>query len=198
MPELQTANVVLALGGDARNTVPKYAVTAAEVAVLRMIHGDAAVFDVEVSGSVTRTDRQEIGRLTELYGRQEGDRRIAPAVAELFPGAAARVFQNFDELELPDDLYIATGRQTAPAPKPKKAAEPTPAAPTPADPDDLGGKTLKGLQALADKEGVDLTGVTKKVDVLDAIMTARAVAARVEDDEMPDETGDMPDANLFQ
>ena len=46
MPELQTANVVLALGGDARNTVPKYAVTAAEVAVLRMIHGDAAVFDV--------------------------------------------------------------------------------------------------------------------------------------------------------
>jgi len=195
MPELQTANVVLALGGDARNTVPKYAVTAAEVAVLRMIHGDAAVFDVEVSGSVTRTDRQEIGRLTELYGRQEGDRRIAPAVAELFPGAAARVFQNFDELELPDDLYIATGRQTAPAPKPKKAAEPAPA-----ETDDLDGKTLKELQAIADKEGIDLTGVTKKADVLEAVKTARAAKSseQAEDGDEDEETGDMPDANLFQ
>lgn len=194
MPELQTANVVLALGGDTRNTVPKYAVTAAEVAVLRMIHGDAAVFDVELKGSVARTDRQEIGRLTELYGRQEGDRRIAPAVAELFPGAAARVFQNFDELELPEELYVATGRQTTKAPK--KAVELAPEPET----DDLDGKTLKELQALADKENVDLTGVTKKADVLEAIKTARAAKQEptAEDGDEDDGVEKMPDDNLFQ
>lgn len=194
MAELQTANVMLALGGDARNTVPKYGVTAAEVAVLRLIHGDAAVFDVEVSGSVTRTDRQEIGRLTELYGRQEGDRRIAPAVASLYPGAAARVFASFDEIEMPEDLYVATGRKTAPAPKPQKAVEP-------ADQDDLDGKTVKELQALADKEGIDLTGVTKKADVVEAIATARAAKAQDEtadEGDEDDEAGEMPDANLFQ
>jgi len=197
MPELQTASVLLALGGDMRNTVPKYGVTAAEVAVLRLIHGEAAVFDVELIGSVSRTDRQEIGRLTELYGRQEGDRRIAPAVAELFPGAAARVFQSFDELELPEDLYVATGRKTAAEPKPAKAA------PAPVDNDDLDGKTLKDLQAIADKEGVELTGVTKKADVLEAIKTARAAKNEApaegadEDDGEDDDVQDMDDG-LFK
>lgn len=190
MAELQTANVVLALGGDTRNTVPKYGVTAAEIAVLRLIHGEAAVFDIEPTGSVSRTDRQEIGRLSEIYGRQEGDRRIAPAVAELFPGAAARVFYTLDDLELPEDLFIATARQTsAPAKKAAKAPAPEP------EVDELDGMTLKELQALADKEQIDLTGVTKKADVLDAVKTTRAAKAAEQDEDADedDQSGEMND-----
>lgn len=190
MAELQTANVVLALGGDKRNTVPKYGVTAAEIAVLRLIHGDDAVFDIEPTGTVSRTDRQEIGRLTEVYGRQEGDRRIAPAVNELFPGAAARVFYTLDDLELPEDLFIATERKTAASPK-KAVKAPAPEAAT----DDLDAMTLKELQALADKEQIDLTGVTKKADVLEAVKTARAAKAaeQDEDGDEDDQSGEMND-----
>ncbi|GAA4169072.1 hypothetical protein [Shinella granuli] len=166
---MQTANVMLAIGGDAKNTVPKYGVTAAEVAVLRYIHGEDAVFDIEVTGSVERTHRQEIGRLTEVYGRQEGERRVSPAVADLYPGAAARVFETFDELEIPDDLYAAAGRKVAAPVKPKKEA-PAPAA----DDDGLDAMKVKELQALAGAEGVDLTGVTKKDDIIEAIRLYRA------------------------
>lgn len=191
---MQTANVFVAIGGDKRNTVPKYGVTAAEVAVLRLIHGDDAVFDIEITGEVQRTHRQEIGRLTEAYGRQEGERRSSPAVAELFPGAAARVFETFDELEIPEELYIATGRKTAAPAKTKKAET------APADDDDgLDAMTVKELQAHADANGIDLTGVTKKADIIEAIRL-HSVASDGQDDEDGDEdgVGSMPDENLFQ
>lgn len=182
---MQTANVMLAIGGDAKNTVPKYGVTAAEVAVLRYIHGDDAVFDIEVTGSVDRTHRQEIGRLTEVYGRQEGERRVSPAVADLYPGAAARVFETFDELEIPDELYAAAGRKVAAPAKPKKEA-PVP----PADDDGLDAMKVKELQALAGAEGVDLTGVTKKDDIIEAIRLQRSKTAQPEDEGDEDGVGD--------
>ena len=195
---MQTANVMLAIAGDARNTVPKYGVTAAEVAVLRYIHGEEAVFDIEVlDEDVKRTHRQEIGRLTETYGRQEGERRVSPAVAELYPGAAARVFETFAELELPDELYIAEKRQPAKRAAPKKE-EPAPAA----DDDGLDDKTVNELKAHADANEIDLTGVTKKADILEAIRLHNANKANEqggdEDDGDDDGVGAMPDENLFQ
>ncbi|CAK7259100.1 MULTISPECIES: hypothetical protein [unclassified Shinella] len=203
---MQTANVMLAIGGDAKNTVPKYGVTAAEVAVLRYIHGEDAVFDIEVKGSVERTHRQEIGRLTEVYGRQEGERRVSPAVADLYPGAAARVFETFDELELPDELYAAAGRKVAAPAKTKKET----AAPV-ADDDGLDAMKVKELQALAGAEGVDLTGVTKKDDIVEAIRLHRAQPAQpaqpedegADDGDAEDGVGEMNDEfsgenNLFK
>lgn len=159
---MQTANVLLALGGDQNNTVPKYAVTASEVAVLRRIHGDDSVRDIEVVGEVKRTHRQEIGRLTEAYGRRDGERRIAPEVNELFPGAAARVFETFDELEIPEEFYAADRRQDT---KPRKEA------PAEKSVDDM---SVNELRAHADKIGCDLTGVTKKADILEAIRAHEA------------------------
>ena len=192
---MQTANVMLAIAGDARNTVPKYGVTAAEVAVLRYIHGDDAVFDIDVlDEDVKRTHRQEIGRLTEDYGRQEGERRVSPAVAELYPGAAARVFETFAELELPDELYIAEKRQPAKRAAPKKE-EPAPAA----DDDGLDDKTVNELKAYADANEIDLTGVTKKADILEAIRLHNANKADEQDeDDGDDGVETMPDENLFQ
>lgn len=196
---MQTANVLVAIGGDTGNTVPKYGVTAAEVAVLRFLHGEQAVFDIELVGEVTRTHRQEIARLAERYGRQEGERRISPAVEALYPGAAARVFETFEELEIPDDFYKAIARHSAtstPAPSKPKV--------------DLKGMTVNELRARADKEGVDLSGITKKADIIEALETtaaaraAETAAAGNEDED--DGVGDMNDEfadnstddNLFQ
>ena len=40
---MQTANVLLALGGKRGESVPKYGVTPAEVVVLQQLHGQDAV-----------------------------------------------------------------------------------------------------------------------------------------------------------
>ncbi len=128
---MQTANVMVALGGDTGNTVPKYGVTAAEIAVLRSIHGNEAVFDIEPCGEVKRGHRDERQRLVETYRSKDSN---GNAIVEgLFPGAAARVFETLAELELPEELFKATDRvkaepaveavvEDAPKPAAKKAA----------------------------------------------------------------------------
>jgi hypothetical protein len=150
---MKLANCMVALGGDMGNTVLKYGTTAAEIAVLRAIHGDDAVFDVEPTAADAlnedgrpRTNRQELARLKLVYARDPNG-QPARIIAGMFPGAAARVHEGFDELELPEEFFKASGRvQTKaddagaePAPKAKKAKgkavapEPPPA---PADDED--------------------------------------------------------------
>lgn len=126
MPKLEVANIMLALGGDAGNTVPKYRITAAEVAVLRLIHGNESVTDIEPVGHEERTHRQELTRLTDRYGRNIEGRTQAPAVMQLFPGAAARVFERFEELDdIPAEYYKAETRVSSTAPdKPRQTAKP--------------------------------------------------------------------------
>ena len=110
---MQTANIMLALGGNLGQTIPKFGVTPAEVAVLREIHGNASVFDIQpLDEDVERTSRQERSRLLELYGKPPGSREMS-AVEYLFPGAAARVYESFDELEIDESFFKATGRAKA-------------------------------------------------------------------------------------
>lgn len=104
-------HIVLALGGDAGNTVSKFNVTPAEIAVLRVLHGDDAVSEINVVGSVERTDREERARLMERYGTHHEGRVRAVSVETLFPGAAARVFHKIDELDIPEQFFVATGRK---------------------------------------------------------------------------------------
>jgi hypothetical protein len=138
---MQKANVIVALGGDRGNTVPKYGVTASEIAVLMAIHGNDAVTDIQpLDDDETVNHREERNRLLGTYkGRNPEGHAYVEA---LFPGAAARLIDTLDELNLPDDLYKATERMTA-APKkaaPKKAAlkkaDPEPADTAPADTSD--------------------------------------------------------------
>lgn len=116
---MDLANITLALGGDKGHTVRKRLVTAAEIAVLRSIHGEDSVFDVEPAEKVVnRSNRDELNRLRLAYGGaldSEGN----SIVNGLFPGAAARVFEMIAELELPDELFQTTERTAA---KPNKAA----------------------------------------------------------------------------
>lgn len=116
---MQTANILLALGGDRDNQIPKYNVTPAEIAVLRLIHGDESVTDVEPVGELKRSSKEERQRLNDIYARvQPNGTRKAVEVDALFPGAAARVFETFDELDLDEVFYKTETRVSA------KAADP--------------------------------------------------------------------------
>ena len=120
---MQLANILLRLAGDTGNTVPKYDVTPSEIAVLRHIHGDEAVIDVEPTGDVKRTSRAERERLSERYGRiGPNGTFVSRAVDDLFPGVATRVFEDLDELGLPEEFFKAEKRMTA-APAPVIAAD---------------------------------------------------------------------------
>lgn len=116
---MEIAKCLVALGGDLNNVVPKYDVTPGEVAVLIGIHGEGAVTDIEATGEVERTNRQELDRLRDPltgYGRaQNSDGK--PIVHEVFPGAGARVPDIFADMELPESLFKV-------APKAKKAEKP--------------------------------------------------------------------------
>lgn len=115
---MQIANVLVALAGDHRNSVPKLGVTAAEIPVLQMIHGADAVKDIEPAGEITRSNRDERARLARTYKAKEG----RSPVDQLYPGAAARVFETLDELNLSDELYKAE-RRMKPSSAPSKGAK---------------------------------------------------------------------------
>lgn len=105
-PKFEIADCWVRLGGDALNTVPKAGVTAAEIAVLQIIHGNDAVREVRPIGTLERTQRVERERLKSIYGNAK-DRDGNVLVERLYPGAAARVFETLDELILVDEQFAA-------------------------------------------------------------------------------------------
>lgn len=136
---MQIANALVSIAGDRGNTVPKYGLTAAEIAVLRLIHGEDAVTDVEPAGAITRSNKAELDRLRTVYGGatdNDGNR----LVDQLFPGAGARVFASLAELDLPSEFMKPTGRaQIEPVDEADEEAEPVEmngAAPAPVEPAD--------------------------------------------------------------
>lgn len=109
---MQLANITVAIAGDTGNTVQKFGVTASEIAVLRVIHGSDAVFDIEVLDDEPRSVRAEKERLAAIYG-QTKDANNNVILTQLFPGAAARLFETVAELELEEGLFKATSRGSA-------------------------------------------------------------------------------------
>lgn len=182
---MKLANIMLAIGGGRDNTIQKYGVTAGEIAVLRAIHGEDAVFDVDPTdddalnddGSL-RKNRQELGRLKAVYGKAS-DGNGAPFVEGLYPGAAARVFEDFDEIDLPDDYFKATGRV--------KAVAPVRATPAPAP--KL--KTKAELVAYAKTKGIDIDEKASAKAIAEAIEVAEAPAPAEDEDDL-DGIDDMP------
>ena len=56
------------LHGSVMNEVPKEDVTACEVMILRLIHGDDAIVALRCTGDVARSDEEERARLSDAYG----------------------------------------------------------------------------------------------------------------------------------
>jgi len=190
---MDTTTITLLLGGHAGNSIQKFGVTAGEIAVLQLIHGNESVRDVEWTGDIQRSHRAEIERLHNVYGANDGNgRAVSKAVASLFPGAAARVFEKLTELELDDEFVKSLG--------PIKEAPAKPAAHTvdaPAnDVDDFTKLTKVQLLQLAAERGVDVSQNDTKAEIIKALEAAPAPEqADDEDDGVGDE---MPDAGMFQ
>lgn len=192
---MKLANIMLAIGGAGRdNTFPKYGVTAGEIAALRAIHGEDAVFDVEPTDADAqnedggkRTNRQELSRLKAIYGKAQ-DGNGAKIIEQLFPGAAARVFEDFDELELPDDYFKATGRVKA--------------SPVAAEPPKPKPQTKAQLIAYAKTRGIEVDEKATAKDIAAAIEAAEAPQAADDEDDLDgiDDIDDMAPAGegIFQ
>lgn len=117
---MQIANVIVDLAGDMLNSVPKFGVTPAEVAVLRAIHGESAVHTIEIVGSANVSGSAEIARLRDAYGKRE-DSDGAKIMSSLFPGIGARAPENFADLNLDASLFAeASGAPAAPTAAPTK------------------------------------------------------------------------------
>lgn len=173
---MQTANIMLDLGGDTGNQIPKLGVTPAEIAVLIAIHGESAVHDIEPAGDVPVnadgvrwTNRVELDRLRRVYGRAKNGEDTSH-VDILFPGAAARVFETLDELNIPAEFYKPTARATAPVVEAaadedvgEAVDETADVTPPPTKPDPLdhdgngkkgGSKARKAKKAEPDEDGI--------------------------------------------
>lgn len=156
---MQSANILLALGGDSGNQVPKFDVTAAEIAVLRAIHGDSAVSEITPAAhDIDRSNTAERARLKAMYGNAR-DLEGNIVVDVLFPGIAARVPESLDELELDKSLFAAKDRVSADdfASKPEDAFK---------------GMKVGDLRALANERKVDLDGAKSKDDIINKLIAA--------------------------
>ena len=176
---MQTATITLALGGDTGNTIQKFGVTPSEVAVLQVIHGNDAISDIVIDGEISRTNRAERERLSRNYGKPQADGTLkAPAVDMLFPGVAARLYENFSEMEIEESYFRDVPAEAA------DTAVAEPAAEIP-----LEKMTKLQLITVAEDMGVEISETDAKSAILAAIKTAIAQDA--------EPATDAPDSNLF-
>lgn len=119
---MELANCLIAIAGDRGNTVPKYSVTAAEIAVLRAVHGDQAVFDiVPVGKDDSINNGAEYARLRETYRARDEDGQ--PIILSVYPSPYTPLHRSLADLGLGDDAFAAKERFTA-ADVPAEGAEP--------------------------------------------------------------------------
>lgn len=99
---MQQASILLSLGADSGNQVPKFGVTPAEVAILLAIHGDGSVNEIDIMDEdADRTNNGEMVRLNELYRGariDDGNGSSRKVVDALFPGIGAKLPTSFDDL----------------------------------------------------------------------------------------------------
>ena len=92
-------------------------VTPAEIAILQAIHGDQSVTEIEpLDDDVDRNNREELARLREIYARArvaDGNGSSTLVMDALFPGALAKLPENFDDIDIPENAWKATERATA-------------------------------------------------------------------------------------
>lgn len=122
---MQVANIHLRLAGDMTNEIFKPAVTVAEIAVLRAIHGADSVVNIKPLRNDKREHSGEFNRLRETYG--------AEVVTTVFPGSYPQLPIYFKDVGIaidfnddePAEAPKRRGPKLAEAPKRRgpKAAE---------------------------------------------------------------------------
>jgi len=108
---MQVCNCTVAIGGDAGMTVYKEGVSVAEIAILRGVHGEDAVRNIEVVADEKIDNTEERSRLISIYRSPEG------IVKDTF-GAVGPLPKTLDEAGISDEFVISnTVAKTAKAKK---------------------------------------------------------------------------------
>lgn len=64
---MEIANCEIRLGGDVLNSTIKQEVTPSELMLLKGIHGEDSIVNIEITGTVKRPYREEFERLKSIY-----------------------------------------------------------------------------------------------------------------------------------
>lgn len=99
--EVYTATVRLA--GDMQNTVPKSGLTAAEVVVLRHLHGQDAVVDLVKTGERRVNERRERARLDAFYPAGRIKEVFGVPGSFPLPQVAPAIMASDEGVDLPDE-----------------------------------------------------------------------------------------------
>jgi len=108
---MQVVNCTVAIGGEAGMTVLKTNVTVPEVMVLRAIHGEDAVRNIEVISNEDISSNDERDRLLAIYKMPEG-------IVKETIGATGPLPKTIDESGIGDEFVISK----TPTKKAKKAS----------------------------------------------------------------------------
>jgi hypothetical protein len=113
---MQIVNCTVAIDGEAGMTVAKSNVTLAELLVLRAIHGDDAVRNVEVVDDIKVPAGEERERLNLLYV-------APPGIVRDTLGAQGSLPESLDETNFPEDFIISNAAPKRAAKKKASATE---------------------------------------------------------------------------
>jgi len=108
---MQVCNCTVAIGGEAGMTVLKNFVTIPEILVLRAIHGEDAVRNIEVTANEDIDSNEERSRLLSIYKMPEG-------IVKDTLGATGSLPKTIDESGIGDEFVISK----TPPKKGKKAS----------------------------------------------------------------------------
>lgn len=110
MAKVELADCVLNIGGDAGNQVPKTAITPAEIAILRAIHGEDSVHSLKPLDAAEVDLHEEMDRLQAFYGWKEENARL---IQRVLP-TVSNMPLTLRELRMPEEYFVALAR-AAPA-----------------------------------------------------------------------------------
>jgi hypothetical protein len=96
---MQICNCSVAIGGDVGMTVTKERVTIPELMILRAVHGDDAVRNIEVTHSVSMSNTEERERLIQIYRNPE-------FVVRDTVGATGTLPTEIEDSGIPEDFII--------------------------------------------------------------------------------------------
>lgn len=99
---MQVCNCTVAIGGEAGMTVVKSFVTIPEIMVLRAIHGEDAVRNIEVLSNEDINSNQERERLMSVYKMPEG-------IVKETLGATGPLPKTIDDSGIGDEFVISKG-----------------------------------------------------------------------------------------
>lgn len=91
---MELARVEIRLSGSLANTVVRHKVTPPELLLLRELHGDEAIANIEYTGKEAKAHHEVLDAMNTFYNTENGKR----AMEKIFPGASPKIPTTFREI----------------------------------------------------------------------------------------------------